>query len=337
MPPSNADILPRVTSSDQPAAEVGSADRQTTRVLVLGASGMLGSMIVTVLARDERLRVTATVRSDAAIGMWSTRLDGVDWALFDGNNVDIVAGYDWIVNAVGVIKPLIHEDNAAEVENAIRVNALLPHRLAEAAGRSDARILQIATDCVYSGSKGAYAEDDPHDALDVYGKTKSLGEVCSPNAFHVRSSIVGPEAGQARSLLEWFRGQPRDATLSGFVNHRWNGVTTLHFARVCLGVVVGAATPPAAQHLVPMGVITKYDLLRCFAEEFERGDLSITPVDATTVIDRTLATKNEDANRALWTAAGYDRPPTVPEMIAELAEYDYAGTTAARIRGGAAI
>ena len=322
-----------MTSTDQPAAEVDNAGRQTTRVLVLGGSGMLGSMVVSVLARDERLRVTATVRSDAAIGTWSTRLDGVDWARFDGDNVDIVDGYDWIVNAVGVIKPLIHEDDPAEVENAIRINALLPHRLAEEAGRSDAKILQIATDCVYSGSKGAYAEDDPHDALDVYGKTKSLGEVCSPNAYHLRSSIVGPETGQARSLLEWFRGQPRDATLNGFVNHRWNGVTTLHFARVCLGVVVGAATPPAAQHLVPTGMVTKYELLRYFADEFERSDVSITPVDAATVIDRTLTTKDQDANRALWAAAGYDRPPTVPEMIAELAAYDYLGAAAAPVRG----
>jgi dTDP-4-dehydrorhamnose reductase len=290
------------------------------RVLVLGGTGMLGSMVADVLARDSRLAVTATTRSpETALG-----LNGVSWAQFRcADDLGVVADHDWIVNCVGVIKPFIRDDNADEVENAVRVNALLPHELAVAAAAAGAGVLQIATDCVYSGAKGAYAEDDLHDALDVYGKTKSLGEVSAENVFHLRASIVGPEAGRSRSLLEWFLGQERGARINGFVNHRWNGVTTLHFAKVCGGIVAGGFVPPARHHLVPKGAISKHELLQSFASSYGRDDVIVNPVDAPTVVDRTLATTQAEANVRLWRAAGHDEPPTVPEMVAELARYDY--------------
>ena len=82
--------------------------------------------------------------------------------------------------------------------------------------------MQIATDCVYSGKKGSYNEDDLHDALDVYGKTKSLGEAQSPNLLNIRCSIIGPEQGKHVSLLEWFLTQEPGAKLQGFAHHHWN-------------------------------------------------------------------------------------------------------------------
>ena len=296
------------------------AEIVTTRVLVLGGTGMLGSMVSDLLARDSRLSVTATAKSAEA----ARQLDGVEWAQFRGaDDLGVVAGHDWVVNCVGIIKPFIRDDDAAEVESAIRVNALLPHELAVAAAATGARVLQIATDCVYSGAKGAYAENDLHDAIDVYGKTKSLGEVSAANVFHLRASIVGPEAGRSRSLLEWFLGQEQGARVNGFANHRWNGVTTLHFAKVCQGVVGGGFVPPARHHLVPAGAISKHELLQSFASSYGREDVIVDPVDAPTVIDRTLATEQAEANTRLWQDAGHDAPPTVPEMVAELAKYEY--------------
>jgi dTDP-4-dehydrorhamnose reductase len=291
-----------------------------TPVVVLGGTGMLGSMIVDVLAQDARLAVTATAREPEH----APNLDGVEWKRFGGaGDLDVVEGHSWVINAVGIIKPLIRDDNSAEVEDAIRVNALLPYELAEAARDADARVIQIATDCVYSGTKGRYSEGDPHDPTDVYGKTKSLGETQAANVHHIRVSIIGPEAGRSRSLLEWFRGQPEGSELNGFVNHLWNGVSTLHFAKVCSGVVTGRVQPLQHQHLVPTGEVTKYELLRSFASAFDRHDLTINPTEAATVIDRTLTTKSPDANVSLWQAAGYAVPPTVGEMVAELAQYRY--------------
>ena len=105
-------------------------------------------------------------------------------------------------HAIGVIKPYIRDDDAAAVERALRVNGLFPHILARAAERSGCRVLQIATDCVYAGTIGNYREAAPHDALDVYGKTKSLGEVNSAAVHHLRCSIIGPNC-SAASATRW--------------------------------------------------------------------------------------------------------------------------------------
>ena len=210
-----------------------------TNVLVLGGSGILGSMVVDVLARAPELTVAATVRNTALADRFRTLYPNVRWALFDGRNLDrdraVFDRQAWIVNAMGITKPLIHDDHPAEIETAIAINSILPHRVGQCAADRGATVLQIATDCVYSGTKGGYMETDAHDALDAYGKTKSLGETYIPSVHHLRCSIIGPEPKDFKFLVEWFLRQPRGARVSGFVNHRWNGVTTLQFARLCLG------------------------------------------------------------------------------------------------------
>ena len=299
------------------------------RVIVLGGSGMLGSMVADYLSRDPDLKVTATVRTEALAGKCRGKLSGVSWRLFDADAPDlwnvlgVIDGHDWVINAIGITKPLIHDDNAFEVERAIRINSQLPHLIARRAQASGAQVLQIATDCVYSGSKGGYIESDLHDALDVYGKTKSLGEVFGSHVHHLRCSIIGPEPKEHKFLLDWFLGQPQNASVNGYVNHHWNGLTTLHFAKLCHGITTRSIAMPHVQHVIPTGELTKCKLLESFARHFQREDVSITPTDAAVVIDRTLATTNEALNRELWSAAGYPQPPSVPEMVEELANYDY--------------
>jgi len=299
------------------------------KVIVLGGSGMLGSMIVDYLSRDPGLEVTATVRTEALAAKGRERLSDVSWRLFDGdapdleNALGLIDGHDWVINAIGITKPLIHDGNAFEVERAVRINSLLPHQIARRAQMSDAQVLQIATDCVYSGSKGRYVEGDVHDAPDVYGKTKSLGEVFGSHVHHLRCSIIGPEPKAHKFLLDWFLGQPRNAGVNGYANHRWNGVTTLHFAKLCSGVITQDIAMPHLQHVLPSREVTKCELLPCFARPFHREHVSITLNEAAVVVDRTLGTTDEALNRELWAAAGYSHPPSVPEMVAELADYEY--------------
>lgn len=299
------------------------------KVIVLGATGMLGSMVLNYLSQDPSLQLTATARNPELIGKLRTSFSHVQWQVLDAatcNVRDLAAvlrDAKWAINAIGVIKPYIHDDNAAEVERALTVNALFPHLLAQAAEQSGCRVLQIATDCVFSGSKGHYTERDSHDPLDVYGKTKSLGEVYSPNVYHLRCSIIGPEPKGHVSLLDWFLGQPSNSGVGGYTNHQWNGVTTLHFAKVCQGIIKQGLDLPHVQHLIPAGIVSKAELLQCFSREYQRQDITITPTEAKVVIDRTLTTVNESLNGQLWSAAGYAKPPSVPEMVAELAKFDY--------------
>ncbi len=305
-------------------------------VAVLGASGMLGAMVTDVLSRDHGLRVVATVRDGAAGAALQSAMAGVSVQSLDAESATVeqlarlLDGAACAVNAIGVIKPYIRDDRAAEVQRAVTVNALFPHVLARAAETTGCRIIQIATDCVYSGQKGAYTEADPHDALDVYGKSKSLGEVSSPAVTHLRCSIIGPEPKAHVSLLDWFRRQPAGASLNGFRNHQWNGVTTYHFARLCQGIITNRLWSPGVQHAVPTGSVSKYDMLIRFARCYGRDDLTVNAVDAATVIDRTLGTKAPEANRRLWAAAGYREPPTVEAMIDEMASFDCRFVEAAR-------
>lgn len=298
-------------------------------VLVLGGSGMLGSAVVDWLARDESLSVGATVRVQGYLERGRKVLPGVRWHLLDVGEDSpsalrpVVEGYEWIINAIGVHKRFIHDDNQAEVERAIQINALFPHRLARAAEKSGARVLQIETDCVYSGKAGHYAEDAPHDPLDVYGKTKSLGEVHSSNVFHLRCSAVGPELKNHVSLLGWFLKQPLRAKVIGFANHRWNGVTSLTFARICHGIIKYNVKLPHLHHLVPADEMTKAEVLGEFAREYRREDIRIEPGETPVPIDRTLRTNNGALNRTIWEAAGYPGPQSITDMIEEMRAFNF--------------
>lgn len=299
------------------------------RVIVLGGSGMLGSMVADSLSRSKNLSVSSTVRTEEIAAGFRRLLPQVDWVIFKAGEPDsekkleLLQGFDWAVNAIGVIKPYIHDDNPAEVERAVLINSLMPQQIARQAAKTGTKVIQIATDCVYSGNKGNYVETDAHDALDAYGKTKSLGECTSSQVCHLRCSIIGPELKEHRSLLDWFTRQPKGAAVNGYTNHRWNGVTTLQYARICEGIITRDIKLPRLQHVIPSGDITKCEMLKHFGKAFQREDISINPSQAAVIIDRTLKTNNEQLNKELWAAAGYERLPTVPEMISEVAAFDY--------------
>tara|TARA_B100000315_G_scaffold138456_1_gene127442 strand:+ start:1234 stop:2115 length:882 start_codon:yes stop_codon:yes gene_type:complete len=291
---------------------------------------MLGSMVADVLSLNSQYKVTATVRSLILLKRCQLVLPEVQWQLWDAFTEDenelnqLMTDCDWVINAIGITKPYINDQDPQEVERAVIINSLLPYRLARSAAvNSGVRIIQIATDCVFSGSKGNYSESDSHDPLDVYGKTKSLGE-CNETGFHnLRCSIIGPEFKDHSSLLGWFRGQSKGAGLNGFTNHDWNGVTTFHFARLCEGIISSGLDLGNVQHIVPSGRVTKYELLNLFRKSFDRGDLVIRTAEADQIIDRTLLTKNSDMNSNIWASAGYLNSPTIEGMIKELADFDY--------------
>ena len=291
-----------------------------TKVLVLGAQGMLGSMVATTLRERPDLKVSVTTRGESPGGAV-----GASWRPFDVSRdpVDRVLDAeepDWVVNAIAVVAPLICQDDSASVLRAIAVNAAFPRRLAEAAAAREQRVIQIATDGVYSGLHGPYDEAAPHDAQDVYGKTKSLGEVSDSHVVLLRCSIVGPEAGPPRSLLGRLLAHPPRAAVRGFTGQRWNGVTTFHFAKLCAAIIDGAEVS-SPQHVVPGDSVSKAELLGLAARALGRQDLRIQREPGPEPRDRTLTTQRPDVNRRLWEAAGYDEPPTIASMLAELAPY----------------
>ena len=258
-----------------------------TKVLVLGSTGMLGSMVHGYLRKSGVAEVVGTRRE---------QFDAEAFA--SGVPQPQPLDADYVVNCIGVIKPFCKDTDPAGVRRAIAVNAVFPHRLAAAAAAKGARVIQIATDCVYSGARGEYVESDPHDALDVYGKTKSLGEVFEGPVLNVRCSIIGPELKNHLSLLDWFLGNKDGAEVNGFTHHLWNGVTTLQFAKLCETVV---RTPGLfdrllktshLHHFVPNSSVNKYELLNLMNDAFGRK-VQVRPVgDVGPRVDRTLSSKH---------------------------------------------
>lgn len=280
------------------------------KVLIFGHTGMLGSMVTEVFSRANFPIKT--------IGREELNAENATISVIQ----EAVAGFDYVINCIGLIKSHIHDDNSEEVQRAILVNAIFPHRLAAAAANAGAKVIQIATDCVFDGARGLYTEKDPHNPLDVYGKTKSLGEVVGDNFFNLRCSIIGPEKKGRLSLMEWFLNQPSGARVNGFTNHLWNGVSTLAFAKICVGIIANNYGINHIQHIMAADIVSKARMLRDFAEVFGRSDIEISDTKTSSSIDRSLSTLDPEINKTLWEMAGYGKIPTVGELIYEMRDYD---------------
>jgi dTDP-4-dehydrorhamnose reductase len=279
------------------------------KVLVFGPTGMLGHEMVKVL-KGKGLKVSAAGRSDSDIFFEVGASDFSEPSL---------QGFDFIVNCIGLITHNINESEPSSVASAKLLNTEFPRQLADFADITGAKVIQIATDCVFSGSKGGYVETDNHDATDVYGRTKSAGEVESPSAMHIRASIIGREIKGKKSLLEWVIGQPRNAKIPGFTDRLWNGVSTTAFARVVAGVISEDGFKPGVWHLVPKDTVSKFELVSLMASAFGRTDLDVTPSESGIAKDLTLGTDHPQLNLELWKAAGYQQVPAINELIAEIA------------------
>ncbi|MBI4450092.1 methyltransferase domain-containing protein [Candidatus Uhrbacteria bacterium] len=280
----------RVIGAEVLPPAVRSPSQQRTSVLVLGATGMLGSMLTHYLRERTSWEVLGTGRHDRSLVPFDARKD-----IATQLGSDVLSRVQYIVNCVGITKPYCHDDNQREVENAIAINAMLPHALAATARSYGIRVIQIATDCVYSGTRGGYDEDVVHDPCDVYGKTKSLGEVRAGGFLNIRCSIIGPESNKKAFLLEWFLQQQPHATLRGFTHHRWNGVTTLQFSELCRSIIASDAFDALAarspvHHFTPNDVVTKHQLLEAFRDVY-RLPVTISEHVSGAPMDRTLATK----------------------------------------------
>jgi len=264
-----------------------------TSIIVLGKTGMLGSVVCAYLKKNKNFKVIGTQRNESK----DVNIKFFDVLEFiaDQDKFNFLKEADYIINCIGIIKPYCKDNDPEGVIKAIWVNALFPHILSKFLERSKPKIIQIATDCVYSGSIGSYLEDAPHDALDVYGKTKSLGEVQANNLLNIRCSIIGPEIKGKLSLLEWFLSQAEEAELTGFENHLWNGVTTLQFAQLSETIIAKKIfekliRESKVHHYTPNSTVNKYELLNIFKDVFKKN-VKITKGKAPLAVDRTLKTK----------------------------------------------
>jgi dTDP-4-dehydrorhamnose reductase len=145
-----------------------------------------------------------------------------------------------------------------------------------------------------------------------------MGDVVSPNAMHLRVSIIGKELRGKQSLLEWVLGQPKDSTIPGYTDRIWNGITTKAFGRLIVGIISKDGFSPGVMHVLPADKVSKMELVSMIAKAFGRGDISVVPSVSGEEKDLTLATNRPDVNRKLWIDAGYAEIPSIQELIGEI-------------------
>jgi dTDP-4-dehydrorhamnose reductase len=213
---------------------------------------------------------------------------------------------DAVVNAIGIVK---QRNDSKEAIPSIEVNALFPHRLAQACKAAGARLVHMSTDCVFSGRKGQYSELDLADAEDLYGRSKYLGEVHDPGCLTLRTSIIGLEINRKTSLIEWFLSQK--GTIRGFRRAIYSGLTTQAMADAIEHFLTLDTHLSGVWHLSSTP-IDKYELLTGLSRRLGRTDITIEP-DETFVCDRSLSA------RALFEQTAY-RPPSWDAMLDGLAK-----------------
>ncbi len=270
------------------------------KVLVTGASGLIGSTVLRVLGEREDWEVVGTLREGGARRFFPPRLaramvEGVD--LEKSDVLPRVMNHvrpDVVINCAGMTK---HKPASADVLASAPINTMMPHRLAALCALSGARLVHVSTDCVFSGQKGRYREEDVPDARDTYGRTKALGEVTGPNVLTVRTSTIGHELQSSYGLLNWFLSQ--EGNCKGYTRAIFSGLPTVVFAQVIRDVVIPLPELSGLYH-VAGSPIAKYDLLRLIAEVYGKS-IEIVPNDGL-VIDRSL-----DAGR-FSEATGYVAP-----------------------------
>lgn len=290
------------------------------RVLLLGATGMLGSAVYSVL--KDKYDLVLSVRNGEKIKLLERAYGGTSSCpvvAFDAATVyqDQVAkrGYpgpsfteflrrigevDHVVNAIGVTIPFALRDPALT----FFVNGALPHLLARTFGE---RLIHITTDCVYSGADGyPYDETSPQSPADVYGLSKSLGE--PTECLTIRTSIIGREIDGFTGLLEWFL-QQSEKTVTGFAGHYWNGITTKQFGELCHRIISSPnGFPRRGLYHVFSTPVSKYEMLLAFQRKY-RVPCTIKP-DTEKKLNRTLSTKKQ-LNAMLHV-------PSFEEMLAAL-------------------
>ena len=236
------------------------------KVLVLGASGMLGNAMVRILSENNNLEVFGSIRSKEIKKYFSKKISKRLVECKDVTNYNNLVNIfnkvqpNIIINCISLGKEILAKSDPLLM---IPIYSLLPHQLAKVCKINNARLIHISTDGVFSGSKGRYIESDPFDVQDLYGVTKFIGEVNNPYSISIRTSIIGHELHQKKGLLEWFLSQKKSCKC--FNGAIFSGFPTIVLAQIIRDFVIPRPDLSGIYH-VASNPISKCKLLRLIAD-----------------------------------------------------------------------
>lgn len=282
------------------------------KLLILGASGMLGNALLRRLSENVNIEVFGTIRSESAKRFYPPKLANKIITGIDVESHDCLTHIfsniqpNVVINCIGLVKQL---EGVNDPLQALPINSTLPHHLAKMCDLVGARLIHISTDCVFSGYKGNYKESDFADANDLYGRSKFLGEVCDSHTITLRTSIIGHELMSNHGLVCWFLSQKNK--IRGYTNAIFSGVPTVELANIINNYILPSPDLHGLYH-VAAEPISKYELLKLIAKIYDKKIEIIK--DHEFVIDRSL---NADL---FMNATGYT-PPSWPELVRRMFEF----------------
>lgn len=270
------------------------------KLLILGAKGMAGHVMTVYFKQKPQYDVYSTSRN--LNDKHDFYLDVTDFKrleeMIESIKPDIIINCTGILNDHASSNPLL----------SFQVNSLLPHQLATLMDRHRRKLIQISTDCVFSGLKGSYIEDDIPDGTSIYAQSKQLGEVINDKHLTIRTSIIGPELKEdGIGLFLWFMKQSGE--IKGYKKVFWNGVTTLELAKAVEQMIQHNIT--GLYHLGSEKKVSKYALLKLIQEIFKKNDVKILPDDEIS-LDRTIKSTRTDFQYPI---------PSYQEMLIDLKDW----------------
>jgi dTDP-4-dehydrorhamnose reductase len=288
-------------------ASRGQTELSVKRVLILGGSGMLGHKLCQVLGPTFETYATFRASPPKIAGVFDNiqPVEGATAAEFEEiRSLIRRIGPAYVINAIGIVK---QRDEARQPIPSILINSLFPHQLAEACRERSTKLIHLSTDCVFSGNKGSYTEQDLPDPVDLYGRSKLLGEVDDGQSLTIRTSIIGRELRSAVGLVEWFLSQA-GRHIRGYAHAIYSGLTTEALSHIIAHIIERGALH-GIWH-VSSEPITKYDLLLALNQAF--GTRTTIERDENFRCDRSLVSDR------FYRESGLSRPAW-PDMIGALA------------------
>ncbi len=287
-------------------------EKNIRKIFVIGASGMLGNSIMRFFSESDEFVTIGTVRTENKKLLLPTQLHANIISGVDINDIENLKNLflkikpDFVINCIGVVKQLDHSKDALI---SIPINSLLPHLLARFCADVKARLVHISTDCVFSGTKGMYVESDIPDAVDLYGKSKYLGELDYSHTITLRTSMVGHELDSSRSLVGWFLSQK--GTVKGYSNAIFSGLPTVEISRIIRDYILPRPQLKGVYH-VSAEPINKFVFLKLVAEVY--GKDIVIEEDKSLNIDRSL-------DSSLFRGITEYYPQPWPELIKKMYEF----------------
>ena len=277
------------------------------RVLVLGSRGLLGSSLIKEFRLSNKVELLFTSRKSDAGVFFDPDINSIEELIISSKP-------NYVINCIGIIKQRIALQgiNPSDV---VRINSLFPLQVSDLSEKYSFQLIQIGTDCVFSGKDGGYGESSVHDSQDLYGKSKSLGEPKNRSSMLIRASFIGPEIENRLSFYEWIKNAHSNSEILGFTEHQWNGISTQVLSKILINLILKEYFYAGTFHLVPEDSVSKFELIELVKKKANRMDLNVIPHASADRIDRTLSTNFNSHNQELWKLAGFRNPPSIATLI----------------------